>query len=430
MNIKLAKFNLRFVRNVGFAKDEFLRQSTMMFLATMIGSACSYFYQIYVGRALGPEGYGVFGSLFAIFYLVSVFAGTIQAGGARFISRFNADEETENIGAFISSLIKRAVLLGALGFAIFYMISPGIASFLKMDSNFEVVVLGTVILVSLLVPTTSGALQGLQKFDSLAMVNILIFGFKLLFGVLLVNLGFGVSGALGAITMATVVAFLFSLHPLRSYLRGRRNGRDYDFKELYLYSLPAILVMLCLAVPSNFDVILAKHFFADYEAGLYTSASVLGKVVLFVSGAVSIVMFPKASGMSALGLDSRRLLNKSLIFAGLLSGSAAAIFLVSPELVGAIFGAVYLEATPIIKIYAVMMFLFSLTWVLAQYCLATNKLRFAYILASFTLAEMGLIFFIHDSTLQMVKLLAVGNLVLFLFSYAYAALRRDIYLLR
>jgi O-antigen/teichoic acid export membrane protein len=236
-----------------------------------------------------------------------------------------------------------------------------------------------------------------------------------------VTLGYGVAGALGAVTLATLVALLFALLSLRSYLGdGRQNG--YDFRELYIYSAPTLLVMLCLAVPSNVDVILAKHFFNAQEAGLYTAASVIGKIILFLPGAISVVMFPKVTEMMSQGGSTLRLLNISLLYTGLLSGGAAAVFILVPGLVGAIFGPLYLKASPIIAFYAVTMALFSMTWVVAQYCLATGSLRYTYILAGLTALELGAIGLIHGSTLEMAGALAGANLVLFLFSYSYVLL--------
>jgi len=354
-----------------------------------------------------------------------VFAGTVQTAGARFISKYNAEGKVDDISTFLYKLLKKAAMLGVFGFVIFYLISPGVAKFLKIESTTEVVVLGTVLIFSFLLPATSGALQGLQQFNSLALVNVLTFAPKLLFGVLLVSLGYGVSGALGAVALAMMVAFLFSLVPLRIHLRNGRNGNGHDFKEFYLYSAPTVLVMMSLAVPANLDVILAKHFFTGYEAGLYTAVSVLGKIVLFFSGAISVVMLPKASEMRTLRKSTRPILNKSLMYTGLLSGTAAAIFILAPGLIGTIFGSVYMEASPVIKIYMVMMFLFSLTWVVAQYCLATNDLRYAYLLVSFTVIEVALVSIIHDSIFQMVVVLMGANLILFIASYGNVLRRRE-----
>lgn len=405
---------------IWFARDEFLRQSTIMFLASTISSVCNYIYQIYVGRSLGPEGYGSFGSLFAIFYLVYVFSGTFQAGSAQFTSRFKASGETENVGAFINGLIKRTAILGMVGFFVFVIFSAKIAEFLKIDPINDVIVLGTAILFSFLLPPTSGAIQGLQDFSSLALVSILTFMPKLIFGVILVSLGYGISGALGAVTLGLATAFLFTLNALKSYLKNGQKNDMVDFRDLYFYSIPTILIMICLAVPSNVDVILAKHFFTSHEAGLYTAVSVLGKIVLFLPSAIYVVMFPKASEMRALGQSPMALLNKSLIITGVLAGAAAAIFILVPQLVERIFGTGYIEASPIIKFYATMMFFFSLTWVVAQYCMATNRLKYVYIIFFFTSIEIALMSLVHGSVLQMVTMLLVVNVVFFFTSYVYA----------
>jgi O-antigen/teichoic acid export membrane protein len=232
-------------------------------------------------------------------------------------------------------------------------------------------------------------------------------------------MGYGVSGALVAVTLATLTTFALSVLFLLPFLRSGRRGNGHNFRELYLYSMPALLIMMCLAFPSNLDVILAKHFFEGQEAGLYTAASVIGKIVLFLPGAVAAVMFPKAAKMSILGQDTIKLLNRSIIYTGLLSGAAAATFVVFPGLVGTIFGKTYLGAASITSVYVVAMAVFSLTWIVAQYCLAVNDLRYTYLLMAFTTVEFLVLAFLHGSVLQMAWILLVVNLLLFVLSYLY-----------
>jgi O-antigen/teichoic acid export membrane protein len=404
--------------------DEFVKQSLVMFLASMAGCLCSYLYQVYVGRALGPEGYGVFGSLFAIFYLISIFSGTVQAGATRFISRFNANGDLDGISTFFYCLMKKSALLGVAGFAVFCLASPIIANFLNIDSKFELVVLGTVILFAFATPAAAGVLQGLQMFYWLALSSFLGLAGKLFLGIALVSLGYGVVGAIGALALCALITFLLSIYPVRSHLTKPQNGDVCSLNDLYSYSLPTILIMICLAAPSNLDVILVKHFFPSYEAGLYTAASVMGKIIMFLPSAITTVMFPKAAEMNCLGKSTFKLLNRCLIYTGLLSGSAAAAFALYPKLVVMIFGSGYSDASLITVIYVVLMFLFSMIIVIAQYCLATNELIYTYLLVLFTLFELGLIAVIHESVLQVVEGLLVINLILLILSYAFVIYRR------
>lgn len=405
-------------------RDEFVKQSLVMFLASMAGCLCSYLYQVYVGRALGPEGYSVFGSLFAIFYLISIFSGTVQAGAARFISRFSASDDQDRINAFFYCLMKKSALLGVAGFVIFCLAIPIIANFLNIDSKVELVVLGTVILFAFVTPAAAGVLQGLQMFYWLALASFLGLAGKLFFGIALVSLGYGVAGAISALALCALITFLISVYPVSSHLTRRQDGDVCSLNDLYSYSLPAILIMICLAAPSNLDVILVKHFFPSYEAGLYTAASVMGKIIMFLPGAITAVMFPKAAEMNCLGKSTFNLLNRCLIYTGLLSGSAAAAFALYPRLVVMIFGSGYSDASLITVIYVALMFLFSLIIVIAQYCLATNDLIYTYLLVFFTLFELGLITVIHESVLQVVEGLLVINLILLILSYAFVIYRR------
>jgi len=56
-------------------KDELVKNGTIMF--GTIAGIFNYIYQVYMGRALGPEEYGIFGALFAIFYLLGIISQTL-----------------------------------------------------------------------------------------------------------------------------------------------------------------------------------------------------------------------------------------------------------------------------------------------------------------------------------------------------------------
>jgi O-antigen/teichoic acid export membrane protein len=409
-------------KNTWRARDEFFRHSSIMFMGSMVACVCNYLYQVYLGRALGPDGYGAFGALFSIYYLIYIFSGTIQASSAMFISRYNAIGDLGAIRAIHLGLMKRAILVGIAGFFLFLIFSSQIANFLNIQAKESVIILGTVVTFSLLLPISQGTLQGLQKFKSLSLIGVLTFLPKLLLGITLVSFGYGISGAIGAVTLGMAIAFVSSLILLNSYLGNNKTIYNFKFKSLYYYSLPAVIVMICLAVPSNVDVILSKHFFTNFDAGIYAAASVIGKIVLFLPSSLYAVMFPKASKMHTLEVTTRHLLNKCLIYSGILSGLAAGSFIIFPRLIIVIFGEDYLNAIPIVRLYVALMFFVSLIWVIAQYCLATNNLRYSYILLFFTLAELISMVLSHASPINIIQVLLVVNLLLLIVSYGYVIL--------
>ncbi len=79
--------------------EPLLRKSGIVFAFAIVASFLDYLYQVYVGRYLGPEDYGVFASLFAIFYLISIISNTIGTSITNFISKFSAEERSIQISS-------------------------------------------------------------------------------------------------------------------------------------------------------------------------------------------------------------------------------------------------------------------------------------------------------------------------------------------
>lgn len=398
--------------------DDFFRHSALMVISSIVGGGCNYLYQIFMGRNLSPEEFGIFGALFALFYLISVFSGTIQAGVARFIASFKGEGKEDYLTPFVSGLFWRMCLVAFTITVLFYFLIPAIADFLHIESYIELIILGTVIFLSLLTPVMCGALQGIQNFRILSIAGFLSPLFKLLSGVLLILMGFGVAGAMGALTVGLILTIILYYIPLRKFIRLGGRGR-FKFLDLYLYSLPTLIIMFCLAIPSNLDVILVKNMYSGYDAGIYTAAAVIGKIVLFASGMIPVVLFPKIVNIQSQGQSTLPLLHRGLLYVALLSGSVAAVFFVFPTLIVKIFGSVYSDAYPLTALYVIMMFFISLVTLLAQYALAKKRQNYAFVLAVFTVAEILLILLVSVSLETLVLIMMIVNGTLLIASYIF-----------
>ena len=165
----------------------------------------------------------------------------------------------------------------------------------------------------------------------MAVSNISNASFKLFFGIALVMAGFGVSGALFGVAIGTILGLFISFIFLKPYIKPNNpHEPDFRYSSFYSYSLPVMFAMISLSIPSNLDVILAKYFFSPAEAGLYTSVSVLGKIVFFFSGAVGTVMFPMITEKFTKREDTKGILKKSILCAGALSGGLVLIYVLYP----------------------------------------------------------------------------------------------------
>ncbi len=404
--------------------EDLLKHASIMFIFSVLASICNYAFQVYMGRALGPEDYGIFGSLFAISYMIYLVTATIQTTGARYVSKFVGEKHEDEINNFLRSALKRMALLGIILFLGLLFVSNWLSSFLKIGSIDPIIILGSTLLFSTLLPVNLGVIQGLEKFKSLGLTNLVLFSSKLMIGVLLVYIGFGVNGAIAALVFGTIFALIFSFIPIRSYLKKPDiRNHSFNFLNLYKYSIPTLIAMFCYSVPANVDVIIAKHFFSDYDAGIYVAVSVLGKIMIFLPGAIVDVMFPKVSKRYSEKKGTVHLLNLSLLYTGLGTGILAALFWFFPsQIIEIPFGAEYIGAAPLIQLYGLTTLFFSLTVVIMRFNLAIHNTKYVYLLLSFTVLEVGLLSVFNNDPMEMIRVLLVVNVVLFIASYVYVKL--------
>ena len=399
-------------------RDELVKNGTIMFISGTVAGIFNYTYQVYMGRALGPEEYGVFGALFAIFYMIGIISQTLGTSTTQFVSRFVG--EGKRIGFFIEESLKRTILLGSAISVIFLIFSKEVMNVLKLTNIWPIIILILILFLSWITPIIDGSLRGLKKFSALGFSNMSGTSFKLIFGIALVMAGFGVSGALFGVAISMILGLIISFFFLKPFIRPNNpHEPDFRFSSFYSYSLPVMVAMISISIPSNLDVILAKYFFSPAEAGLYASVAVLGKIIFFFSGAVGAVMFPMISEKYTIGENTKGILKKSLIYAGALSGCLVLIYILLPQIVVRIFGEKYFNAIHLVSPYGMAMFFVSIIAIVVSYHLAIKNMRYIVLFSGFTIIEVALLMIFNSSMAEMINVLFIANFVFLAMSIFY-----------
>jgi O-antigen/teichoic acid export membrane protein len=392
--------------------DDLLQHGSVIAIATVVSGALNYAFQVFMGRALGPEQYGVFGALFALFYIVNIFGRGIRFSATRFTAELDGDSRI--LAAFHREFLRQSTLFSIGIFVILVAAAPLVSDFLEVPTTLLVVAIAGTAPFGLALTVNFGTFQGIQWFTSLGGYKVLLAGVKLAGGVALVLLGYGVFGAFAALVLASVVVYVTTTVHLYRQLQDPASSSTFDYSRAYRYTLPAILTGFCITVPTTVDVILAKHFFASRLAGLYVSASVLGKILIFLPMGISTALFPKVSTQHADEGASRGLLWRALLYTAAIAGLGALTYWVVPEFVITTFyGAAYADAVPLLRWYGVSILAFALASVVLNFELARSRNRFVYIFTAVSLAEIALMWSFHGSPVQFLYILLLGNATLF-----------------
>jgi O-antigen/teichoic acid export membrane protein len=396
-----------------------------MFVATILGGGCDYFYQIIMGRQLGPAGYSELNALLSIFYIISVPTQTIAAFMVRFVSKYKADNKESVIAWLVRKTLLISLIAGILMSIGILIAIPSITRFISLSSSVPLfmLMLGTIIVM--MSPTGYGTVQGLQRFHLSALCGISGPLTKLGFGIILVIAGFGINGAFGGAIIGTFFTFLVGMIAIRDYFTKPASLTEKpDLSNVERYLFKAIIAVVCFSILINIDVFVARQYLGPHDAGLYTVASILSKVIWFMPGAVSTVMFPRVSEYYTKNKDTTTVMRKSIFYTLLMTGIVAALYVIAPaQIINLLYGGAYIDAAPALSILGIAMTLFGLSSLFMNYGLAIENPVYVAIFSFFTALQIILIIMFHSSMIAIALDLLVTSIGIFSFSWIYLEIK-------
>jgi len=350
--------------------------------------------------------------------LISFPLTTLQAAVVKYSAQFNAMNQISNMRILLSSLLKKALGLAIITFFLFYFLSFYIVDKLKVPSVACGYALAILIASSWITPILLGGIQGQELFRWFTLILVITAALKLTLSFIFIPLGFNITGALTALLFSSLIGIAVSLLPLKSNLllkvKKQEDSAGADFKEIFIYILPVAISFFCFANLVNMDMVLVKYYFSPLDSGLYSLAQMVGKIFLFLPAAISIVMFPRTSGLSAKNMDTTSTLKKALLYATMLCITASLFYNLFPLFFLKILtGKIFFESIALGRLFSVSMIFFTLLFILINYFLSIKDLRFIRYLALFTFLQFFAIVFFHRSLFQVQLILCINSVLLF-----------------
>lgn len=428
--------NLRFLRPGRFLKPprplqpprpSLLGAGALLLISSTVVNAGNYGYNLLLGRWLGPAAFADLSFAVTLMLVLTLVTGTIQTVVARFAAGYAADGDSARLDQLRRWLTPWAWGVGALSALLLGALSPLLAAWFRLSSAWPLLILAAGLPVYFALGVSRGLLQGRTRFGRLAFSYQAEMWARLLAGVALVALGWGVGGAVLGLSLSFVAAWAAALPipqrgqgdrgaggpgdlsgggvspeaplPNPSPTRGegllRRQGAETppsprpgegDRGEVYtslplaerrrvlLYAGPVAVALLGQIVVNNSDVLLVKALFAPAAAGLYAALALIGRIVFFATWSVVTALFPVVAQRQQRGEPHRGLLGLGL---GLVAGAGlpivAGAWLWPDAVVRLLFGADYLAVAPLLWLYALATTLYALANVVVSYRLALGQ---------------------------------------------------------
>ncbi|HYX51877.1 MAG TPA: oligosaccharide flippase family protein [Candidatus Limnocylindrales bacterium] len=342
------------------ARSLVLGGSLVMLVSMLLVNGFNFAYNMVMARVLGPSAFGHINAAVTILLLASCISLAFQLVCAKFVAR---NETAGSKASVIHSLLGKS-WIASLAFAVvLFAGQKPFSAYLNLPSPWILGVLALGIAAYAPLGVKRGAMQGVCSFHRLGGNFVAEALTRFVVGVGLVIAGYGVLGAVGAISAAVIVAYFVPALPpeLRT---APEAGEPASFAE----ALQAIVFFIGQVVINNIDILLVKHFFPADPAGVYAAIAQVGRLLYFVCwfGIVN-AMFPVAAASreeqrksEALGLPMVLVLAISAAFV-----LGAAIF---PHFImGLLFGSKFGDTGSLLALYTLATGLYSLAVVVIAY---------------------------------------------------------------
>ncbi|WP_055447658.1 oligosaccharide flippase family protein [Lacinutrix mariniflava] len=394
-------------------KKKTISPEQLFMLSVLAVNGGNYLYNLILGRVLGPAQFADAAVLITFLLVLSFVAMTFQLVTAKFSVIF----ENETFTNFVSKIYKNATIVGLGLGALIIVFAKQLQAVFNTSSSSMFTIFGIGVPLYFLMSVNRGVFQGKKEFKWLSityqaeMLSRLIITLGLIF---LFNIQSSVVIAIGIL-----ISFGFGLVPFKIKNLNFKKTIAIEAtkaKQVKNFFIITAFYELTQIIINNSDILLVKHYFDAYDAGLYASLALIGRIVYFVAWMFVMLLLPTVVQLKKEGKATAPILFK---YVGYIATIATAIVIgcaLFPETaITLLFGKSYLTMAPLLWKYALATGLFAISNIFAYYYLSLDRYIPVVISGVFGMLQMVLVVFFHDSLEQVVHMQIIAmSLLLFI----------------
>lgn len=397
--------------------SKFLTPEKVFIISAIFVNGGNYAYNLILGRILGPQQFADAAILVTLLLVVSFVAMTFQL----VVAKGMAEHTDRNVSAFIKKAYRYALGFGIFVGALVVVFSKLLKDIFNTQSHSMFIIFGLAIPFYFLMSVNRGKLQGVKSFTKLAatyqleMISRFIITLVLLFF-------FDIDSSL-AVSIAIAISFIAGIFPLQKksfHIKSQLSISNVEQKLLIKFFIVTACYELTQIICNNSDILLVKHFFPSYDAGLYASLALIGRVVYFVTWMFVMLLLPTVIAKRKEGENTVPVLLKYVTYISILAGGIVVFTFLFPTFsVTMLFGEDYIAIAPLLGWYALATSFFAISNVFAYYFLSLDKYIPIIIASILGIAQIILITLFHENLYQVVIMQVIAMCALLIGQLGY-----------
>ena len=393
-------------------RDELFCHAMLLFMASMVTHVCNVGYQMIVSRALSPSEYALLATFLSLFMIVTRPLGTLSTATTHYTSLLVLEGRSGAVKRLMWKWIYIAGIPSLICSAVCIVFARQIAEFFHLKRVAPIVVSAAALPALFLLPVAGGALRGMQQFGWAAVASIVGATGRVAIGAGFVILlypacGWALLGHAGGLYLTLFVSVVAMM-----LLITRLPADKGILPSFRLYLIQCFFIQFGLALLMTGDIVFVKHFLPLETDFAY--AATLGRMVVFLTGAITLAMFPKVSSTGTFTRKHRQIYLRGLAYSSFfIAGSLLACYVIPQYLHRFLFSI----ATPspelisLTRWMAVVMSMSILLSINVSLLLAQRRFRAAAIVVVSALLYFGGVQLFHGSAHSIVAVSGAANLI-------------------
>ncbi len=406
-------------------KHPLIYGSSIVVSGGLLANFFNFLFNLFMSRSLSVTDYGILASIISLITFPVLIVTAVNPVVVRFAGDYFVKNEQMLLKGLYNKFFGFLLVTGLTIFVLFLLFLSQISIFFHIANYFILIFADIIILLSFITVINLSFLQAKLAFGIQVLVSLATSLLKLSLGILLIVLGYKVTGAVGALLLSAIGGYVFSIIPLRFLFFNKTKSPEIETKELFRYGIPSALTLLGLISFISTDIILVKHFFDPIQAGQYAGLSLIGRVIFFISAPIGTVMFPIIVQKHTKGINFSNTFKLAVglmlipsicltLFYSLFPKFSILFFLKRPD---------YLSVTPLLGIFGLYITFYCVLYLFANFYLSIKKTNIYFPILIGAILQIALITVYHQSFMQIIMIsftLVLLLVISFLVYYPYA----------
>jgi O-antigen/teichoic acid export membrane protein len=400
-------------------KSDVGRHGLMVLVATVAVSVANFMFYSLAGRFVDVVGYGTLMSLVSLALIVTAPAMVAQNTLAKLTADLVAAGDLQVVGGLARKVFTYAVAVAAALFAGAIVLREPIAHLVHVSDPLLIPLAALAAAATFVVPIQRGVLQGASRFGDLSLSMLLEAVVRTATIVPLARLA-GARGGLIAFAISMLLPLIFSaLRTSRLWPACGAGSRTIDLRRFARAGFETGSGFLAVTTMLYFDVVLVRHYFDAYDAGLYSAASVVGRAIFTGVAFIPMVLIPKIIHRRVRRVSVRPIAALGIGVTAAAALVAIAIVVAAPQrVITLVSGKAYMSAAPYLLPYAVAVSALAGANVFAAVRVGLHRFGHVVPLAVVAVAEIGAVAVRHSTIGDVLWIIVCGHIAALLVTVA------------